>query len=399
MAALLAAALAFAQAAAAAQKPQARVWATAENTRVVVETDAQLQYRRAEYTNPARLVVDINEASLSQQHFDGASVEAAAEYLKGLRVSRRDDKTFRLVFDLAAATAYSIGRIEPVAAYRHRLVIDIKPQTPPDPLLAILRQIEEAEAAQTPAAETAETTDKPFLVLIDPGHGGEDPGAIGKRKTLEKNIVLQISQKLAQEVNRRPNMRAALTRGNDRFIKLRRRVHITRQLDPDAFVSVHADSFSKPTARGSSVFVLSKRGASSAFARRLAENENLSDLVGGVSHTHASADPAAAEALRELSQDGKDRASRILAKLMLAWLNRRAKVSEIGKVNRLHGNRVEYAGFAVLKSPAVPSILVETAFLSNPEEERRLRDIKFQNKIAVAMANALQKYQQQYHTK
>ena len=349
---------------------KARLWVEAEKTRLVLETPAPLTYSISDLESPPRLVIDVaSEEGVSTVH--GADISAAQNYLKGVRSGHPKESVWRVVFDLSAAVNYRVRRFEPVSHFAHRLVIDIEPTNPPDPLLALLEALEgEAD---------------PFLVLVDPGHGGEDPGAVSANNNYEKNVVLAISKKLAREINRRAGMKALLTRDNDRFIKLFNRVHTAHRLQADIFVSIHADSVKSKTARGSSVFVLSKKGATTPGARRLAQSANLSDLIGGESNHY---DAALDSVLREFSKDGKERASYLLAQLIL---------NNIKKINTLHSERVEAAGFAVLKSPSVPSVLVETAFISHPEEEKKLHDQAYQERMARAIADAVEQYKNEFH--
>ncbi|MDP3037272.1 MAG: N-acetylmuramoyl-L-alanine amidase, partial [Rhodocyclaceae bacterium] len=218
-------------------------------------------------------------------------------------------------------------------------------------------------------------------VVIDPGHGGEDPGAIGRGGSYEKNVTLAISRRLKAKIDAEPNMRAVLTRDGDYFVPLGQRVSKARRVRADLFVSVHADAFIKPTARGSSVFVLSENGASSSAARWLANRENAADLVGGVNY--GVKDPHLARTLLDLSQTATLNDSLKLARSVLG---------EIGGINTLHKPHVEQAGFAVLKAPDIPSILVETAFISNPEEEKRLIDDAYQDKMAGALLVGIRRY-------
>lgn len=353
-----------------------RLWASAERTRLVLETAAPLHYRAGSLTAPDRFFIDIT-GTLSPalvNRLDTHTLPPA--YLSGLRAARHDEATLRVVFDLAAGIDYRIEKLKPIGTYRHRLVIDLTPQDAPDLLLPLLLQL---EAKRAPAGDAP-----PFAVLIDPGHGGEDPGAVSPNNRYEKDLVLRIAKRLAQAVQRR-GMQAVLTREGDTFIPLAKRVRIAQCLQVDAFVSVHADSVRRRSARGSSVYILSQKGASSKFARRLAREANLSDLMGGEAHTH---DPGRESTLRQFSQDGKDRASRQLAMLMLA---------NLGQINRLHSRQVESAGFAVLKHPSIPSVLVETAFLSNPVEEQKLLSDTFQQQLADALADALDTYRRHHH--
>ena len=348
---------------------KSRLWPTAEQTRLVIETPAKVEYRILSLQNPERLVLDITDGKNDVSGLNGSDLRDAG-YLHALRAARRNSETLRLVFDIRESVRYEVRALQPVGDYAHRLIMDISPQNAPDPLLALI----ESFGGVAPAED--------FLVVIDPGHGGEDPGAVSRNNIYEKNIVLSICHKLQKEINSRPGMRAALTRTDDRFLPLAQRVITAHRLGADAFISLHADSVVSPKARGSSVFILSQRGASSKFAKRLAHHANLADIVGG-----SATDPQLSAALPAFFQDGKDRASRRLGELILA---------EAGKINRLHKKHVESAGFAVLKSLSIPSVLVETAFISNPEEEKKLRDEGFQLRMAKAIANGVQQYHERY---
>lgn len=369
--------LALAAASAAPAAPgdfKARLWPTAEKTRLVVETPDLVEYRILSLQNPPRLVLDVDGMREFPSFGSGSDVRSAAAYLGGMRTARRDGDTMRMVFDLDESVNYEVRTMQPVGGYAHRLILDIRPQKPPDPLLALIKSME-SEKAQSDAPL--------FRVLIDPGHGGEDPGAVSKNGVLEKDIVLAVSKLLRDEINRRPGMRAFLSREDDRFLPLAQRVLIAHRLEADVFVSVHADSVESPKARGSSVFVLSGRGASSKLAQRLARHANLSDLVGG----DVTEDPQINAALLAFSKDGKDRASRRLAMLIQ---------SNVAGVNTMHKKHTESAGFAVLKSPSIPSVLVETAFISNPEEEKKLLNDAFRRRMARAIADGLQQYRDRY---
>jgi N-acetylmuramoyl-L-alanine amidase len=302
----------------------------------------------------------------------------------------------RVVLDLKAEVKPQIFVLPPVGDYGHRLVLDIYPLEPIDPLMALLQKPElkldnslgksvppAPGAKPSPAARERQSSEVKRLVtiVIDAGHGGEDPGAKGRRGTYEKNVTLTIARKLKSLVDAEPNMRALLTRDGDYFLKLDARVEKARRVKADLFVSVHADAFVKPHARGSSVYALSERGATSKTARAIAQQENMSDLIGGV------------------NVDGRD----TYLKMTLADLSFTAQISdslklgrsvlgELGGVNSLHRTKVEQAGFAVLKAPEIPSILIETAFISNPEEERRLTSSAYQEKIAGAILRGIKGY-------
>ena len=288
--------------------------------------------------------------------------------------------------------------MQPIGTYGHRLVLDLYPTQPIDPLLALIEKSSPADAAagdddaspaiarnvreparRDPSAERR--INRLITVAIDPGHGGEDPGAVGRRGSYEKNVTLRIARTLKEKIDAAPGMRAVLTRDGDYFVPLHKRVAKARAVHADLFVSIHADAFVKPDARGSSVFVLSERGASSAAARWLAKRENNADLIGGVNI--GSQDGHLARTLLDLSQTATINDSMKVGKAVLTHL---------GGVNTLHKPHVEHAGFAVLKAPDIPSILVETAFISNPEEERRLNDRRYQSRMADAILKGIRAY-------
>src|SRR5690606_25574192 len=232
-----------------------------------------------------------------------------------------------------------------------------------------------------PKSERPPQVTRMLTIALDPGHGGEDPGAIGRRGSYEKNVVLQIAKRLKGKLEQQPNMRVMLTRDGDYFVPLGRRVQKARKVQADLFVSIHADAFVQPTANGSSVFVLSEKGASSTAARWLANKENAADLIGGANIKHH--DRQLASVLLDLSTTAQINDSMKLGKAVL---------TEIGGINRLHKGSVEQAGFAVLKAPDIPSILIETAFISNPSEEARLNDDAYQDRMADAITNGIKKY-------
>ena len=361
---------------------RARLWLAPEGSRLVLEGGEELPHKIIVLENPTRVVMDVTVGGVGKfPGLDNADLSDAADYLSNFRYSRFDAKRMRFVFEIKddARTKYNATNIKPLANYGWRLIFDLEPENPPDPLLALLKELDALEKK-----EEAEVI--PFRVVIDPGHGGEDPGAVSPNNNYEKKTVLAISRELGKLLNAQPGVQAILTRNKDKFIKLGERVRIAQRWEADAFISVHADSVKSPRARGSSVFVLSSKGASSRFARLLAKQANLSDLVGGESI--AADDPAVAATLREFSRDGKERGSRDLAKLIL---------QNIGAINKLHSKRVESAGFAVLKSPSIPSVLVETAFISNPAEEKKLLSTEFRKKMAAAIAQGVMEYKTRYH--
>ncbi|HEU4460260.1 MAG TPA: N-acetylmuramoyl-L-alanine amidase [Methylibium sp.] len=388
-----------------------RVWPAADYTRVTLESDTALQARHFVVGNPHRVVIDIEGLEL-----DGALRELVGRiapgdpYIAGVRVGQTRPRVVRLVIDLKQPTLPQVFTLEPVAAYRHRLVFDLHPTAERDPLLALLNDKATADRAATPSERAAsavqdalgdligriegrpgapaaeppaapKATDRFFVVAIDPGHGGEDPGAIGPTGLREKDVVLHVARELHRRINARPNMRAMLTRDADFFVPLHERVRKARRVQADLFVSIHADAFVKPHARGASVFALSESGASSVEAKWLANKENAADLIGGVNVKVK--DAAVNRALLDMSTSAQIKDSLRLGAEVLG---------RIGRVGRLHKRNVEQAGFAVLKAPDVPSILVETAFISNPDEEKLLRSEDHREKLVDALLDGIERY-------
>ncbi|MCD0504047.1 N-acetylmuramoyl-L-alanine amidase [Bordetella petrii] len=396
-----------------------RTWPAEEYTRVTLELDSELKAEQFTLENPHRLVVDIEGLQVSAALNQLVSkVRPDDPYIQALRVAQNRPNVVRLVFDLKQPVAPQVFTLKPVADYQYRLVLDLYPKVAQDPLMAVLgkqaapdvddplaRILEDiarnpvtptAPAPQAkgqepppvlampkPAPEPARPTRRKRMVTIaiDPGHGGEDPGAIGRNGLREKDVVLRIARRLKALIDDQPNMRAYLTRDDDFFVPLHVRVQKARRVRADLFISIHADAWIKPTANGSSVFALSQRGASSTQARWLANKENAADLIGGVNL--GSHDKNVAKVLLDLSTTAQINDSLRLGSAFL---------DEIKKINRLHKRHVEQAGFAVLKAPDIPSILVETAFISNPREESLLRSGSHQQKLAVAMMNGIQQY-------
>lgn len=385
-----------------------RVWPASDYTRVTIESQQPVKHTMFSLDGPDRLVLDLEDVALSAVLNELAGkISADDPYIKGLRVGRYKPGVVRLVFDLKARVKPEVFALKPVGEYGHRLVLDVYPLEPPDPLLAFLKNRDappaEPSAAPKPAPEAAPPqviakNDPPpatksathparppsarlITIVIDAGHGGEDPGARGRRGTLEKHVTLAIAQKLKERIDSEPNMRAVLTRDGDYFIPLHMRVTKARRVRADLFVSIHADAFVKPSANGSSVFALSERGATSAAARWLAKQENDADLIGGVNI--GVQDVYLKQTLLDLSQTASINDSLKLGKVVLA---------EMGGINRLHKNQVEQAGFAVLKAPDIPSILIETAFISNPDEEKKLKSAHHQGKMADAIFNGIKRY-------
>ncbi|MCX8085864.1 MAG: N-acetylmuramoyl-L-alanine amidase [Rhodocyclaceae bacterium] len=367
-----------------------RVWPSADYTRVTLEHDLPIRFSHLLLTNPDRLVLDLEGVEFNSVLASlPGKIDANDPQIKLIRAGRFKPDVVRIVIELKTEVKPQVFTLKPIGDYGHRLVLDLYPAEPPDPLLALLREREAGMAGQSgqKPAEKSPTgeMERLYTIMIDPGHGGEDPGAIGAGGSYEKHVTLAIAKRLKARIDATPNMRALLTRDGDYFIPLHQRVAKARRVKADLFVSIHADAFIKPTARGSSVFVLSENGASSTAARWLAQRENAADLIGGVNL--AVKDPHLARTLFDLSQTATLNDSLKLA---------RAVLDEIGDINTLHKPYVEQAGFAVLKAPDIPSILVETAFISNPEEEKRLNDEAYQEKMAAALLGGIRRYLAQH---
>ncbi|MDB5762281.1 MAG: hypothetical protein JWQ21_1276 [Herminiimonas sp.] len=392
----------------AAQILAVRVWPAEDYTRVTLENDSDLKTSHFIVKDPERLVVDIEGIDLNPE-LKGlvAKIQSNDPYIKQVRVGQNRPKVVRLVFDLKEEIKPQVFMLAPIGEYKHRLIFDLYPVNPPDPIAALIEKgqwtRELPPEAKPPLAESKpENKPKPsdlqtakagsreeklpqmtrmITIALDPGHGGEDPGAIGRSGSREKDVVLSIARRLKAKIEEQPNMRVMLTRDADYFVPLHVRVQKARKVQADLFVSIHADAFVESTARGSSVFALSEKGASSTAARWLANKENSADLIGGVNIKGQ--DRQLASVLLDLSTTAQISDSLKLAKAVLG---------EIGGINRLHKGAVEQAGFAVLKAPDIPSILVETAFISNPEEEARLTDNDYQDQMADAVLKGIRKY-------
>lgn len=385
-----------------------RIWPAPDYTRVTLEHDSPLNFTHFMVEGPDRLVVDIEGVEFNSV-LDSLAKKVAEDdpYVKLLRAGRFKPGVVRVVMELKTKVTPQVFQLKPVGEYGHRLVFDVYPVNPPDPMLALLEGRKDAvepfrpDAAKKPDEKLAQKTepaieapevkttrksgkqivDRMVTITLDPGHGGEDPGAIGKRGSQEKAVTLAIARRLKERIDSEPNMRAVLTRDSDFFVPLQMRVQKARRIQSDLFVSIHADAWIKPDARGSSVFVLSEKGASSTQARMLAQKENEADLIGGVNIDIK--DPFLARTLLDLSQTATINDSLKLGRFVLG---------ELGGVNTLHKAQVEQAGFAVLKAPDIPSILVETAFISNPDEELRLNDEDYQDKLADAIVRGMRQY-------
>ena len=368
-----------------AQIVSTRIWPAKDYTRVTIEAKSEIKFQLFAVKDPERLVIDLEgvefTAALAELH---GKVATGDPYIDKLRAGRNRPGVVRLVLDLKAEVKPQAFTLKPIGQYGHRLVIDLYPMVAPDPLAALI----EADRKRTDAAEPDPTAPprKPKVarlatIVIDPGHGGEDPGALGRLGSREKDITLTIAKRLKALIDAEPDMRAVLTRDADFYVPLQTRVDKARRVKADLFVSVHADAFIRPHARGSSVFALSERRATSEAARWLAKKENEADLVGGVNIDIK--DKYLAQTLLDLSQTATIDHSLRLGSAVLG---------ELGQVNTLHKAQVEQASFAVLKSPDIPSILVETAFISNPEEEKRLNDEGYQNQLARAILAGIKRY-------
>ncbi len=383
----------------AATNASARIWPAQEYTRLILESATPLVSQLMTVKNPNRLVLDLEDVELAGDLAAlGAHVRSDDPYIQAIRVARFKPNVLRVVLDLKADVDAQLFTLKPVGEYGYRVVLDLYPLAPSDPLMALLefeRNGAPGEAAgeegpaptpepRPPAPEAlkpAPGTRRLLLIALDPGHGGEDPGAVGQRGTREKNVTLAIARRLRALIDAQPGMRAILTRDDDYFVPLTTRVQKARRVRADLFISIHADAFTTPTAKGSSVFALSEHGATSAAARWLAQRENEADLIGGVNLD--SKDRMLAKTLLDLSQTAQ----------INDWLRvGRSVLDGIGTINALHKGSVEQAGFAVLKAPDIPSILVETAFISNPEEELKLSNDRYQQKFAESIFGGVKRY-------
>ncbi len=415
-----------------------RIWPAPDYSRVTIESDGQLSTRQLFVASPPRLAVDIEGIDLNPALRElVAQVKADDPYISGIRAGQNAPGVVRLVLDLKQPVLPQVFNLPPVAAYQHRLVLDLYPAQAADPLAALIAERLRDGASPTPrpsltpsttlsqppapdplgdliaqhaaraparpaagpaapapspapaptgAGTTADArTERLIIVALDPGHGGEDPGAVGPGGTREKDVVLQIAHRLRERINATTingnPMRAFLTRDADFFVPLHVRVQKARRVQADLFMSIHADAFFTPRPQGGSVFALSERGASSSAARWLADKENAADAVGGINAR--AKDAQVQRALLDMSTTAQINDSLKLGSALLG---------EMGKVGKLHKPRVEQAGFAVLKAPDIPSVLVETAFISNPDEEARLKSDDYQDQLADALMQGIRRY-------
>ena len=417
-----------------------RVWPAPDYSRVTIESDGLLKATQQLVGSPPRLAVDIEGIELNPALRElVAKVQADDPNIAGIRVGQNTPGSVRLVIDLKVPILPQVFSLPPIAAYQHRLVFDLYPTKAADPLAALIaerlnekQQTEGAKqaasqgiAAGAPAQKSAGTdplgdliaqtdrkpgaaktapplgdrsdrtdradrTDRLIIIALDPGHGGEDPGAVGPGGTREKDVVLQLAHRLRDRINAATvkngsstlAMRAFLTRDADFFVPLHVRVQKARRVQADLFVSIHADAFFTPRPQGASVFALSQGGASSSAARWMADKENKADLIGGL-NISSRKDAQVQRALLDMSTTAQINDSLKLGGAML---------SAIGRVGKLHKPRVEQAGFAVLKAPDIPSVLVEAAFISNPEEEAKLVSAEYQEQLADALMRGIEAY-------
>ncbi len=357
---LSAAALALAACTAvqAADVQQMRLHSAPDHTRLVLDLSGPVDHSVFELDNPARLVVDLDRGRM---RFDPSRLDLSGTPLSGVRAAPRDGNRLRVVLDLRRKLEPKTFRLAPVAPYGHRLVIDLY----------------EKERQQVSRSARDESPKRDVVVAIDAGHGGGDPGAIGPNGALEKDVVLAIARRVETMLKAEPGIRPVMIRTGDYYVPLIRRTQLAREHRADLFVSVHADAFHRPSARGASVYTLSDRGASSETASWLAARENRADLIGGVGDVSLNdKDDVLAQVLLDLSVNASLSASLDVGERVL---------DSLGGVARLHSRRVEQAGFRVLRSPDIPSILVETGFISNPEESRLLVTRDYQQRIATAI--------------
>ena len=400
-----------------------RIWPAPDYSRVTIESDSALQFKQLFVPSPPRLAVDIQGIELNAElKALVAKLGADDPTIAGIRVGQSAPGLVRLVLDLKQAVAPQVFTLPPVAAYRHRLVFDLYPTQQADPLEALIAErlkdstlprptadplgeliarqgqkpVPPAIVASAPAISASDTrtymsapapaaTDRLIIIALDPGHGGEDPGAIGPGGTREKNVVLRLAHRMRERINNSSvngnPMRAYLTRDADFFVPLHVRVQKARQVQADLFISIHADAFYTPRPQGASVFALSQGGASSSAARWMADRENKADQIGGLNVK--TKDAQVKHMLFDMSTTAQINDSLKLGGAMLG---------EIGRVGKLHKGRVEQAGFAVLKAPDIPSVLVEAAFISNPEEEAKLNSDAYQDQVADALMRGIETY-------
>jgi N-acetylmuramoyl-L-alanine amidase len=344
-----------------------RVWAAPDSTRVVFDISGPVEHKLSLLKEPYRTVIDLKNSSMNK---DATQPGDEDKFLQGIRTATRNKDDLRIVLDLKKFVNYKSFQLEPNKHYGHRLVVDL-----------YSNEIKKEKPIDVEEEITKANLPRDVIIAIDAGHGGEDPGAKGPSGVYEKNVVLKIAQDLVAAINKERGMKAVMIREGDYYMSLRKRINKAREYKADLFMSIHADAFRDPKVHGSSVYVLSKKGASSEAAKWLAESENASDLIGGVSLDGK--DDVLASVLLDLSQTASLEASIDIADRVLRGLK------GIGKV---HKRTVQSAGFAVLKSPDIPSILIETAFISNPNEEKKLLSASHRKNMASAIVHGLRGY-------
>jgi N-acetylmuramoyl-L-alanine amidase len=340
-----------------------RTWADGDKTRVVLDLSGPAEHRLFTLTGPDRIVVDLPRTAIDPKF----SVGDSTGIVRRIRTGQRDDATSRIVLDVAAAVRTQSFLLEPDKDHGHRLVIDLTPTA--------------GSHAEIRAPRPANPRGRDLVIAIDAGHGGKDPGASGTNGVREKDVVMQIARRLARELEAQPGFKPLLVRDSDSFVTLRERTEIARRAEADLFVSIHADAYRNTTARGATVYVLSSKGASDEAGRRLAERENGADLIGGVSLADQESDIASV--ILDITQTAALSASISAAEDIMR---------ELGGITRLRKSEVQQAGFVVLKSPDIPSVLVETAYLSNPSEADALKSANHQAKLARALSSGIVRY-------
>lgn len=344
-----------------------RIWSAPDHVRLVFDADSPIEHKLFTMKDPHRLVLDLKNTQLPENLPDP---DKDNRFIRNLRSAKRGKTDTRVVLDLVRAVKPMSFILQPSHPYGHRLVVDLYDKAG-----------ESVSSKPTPVKSVDKLGHRDIVIAIDAGHGGDDPGAKGRSGTYEKDVVLAISRRLVKMINQQKGMKGVLIRDGDYYIGLRKRMEKAREHQADLFVSIHADAFRDPRVTGSSVYTLSRRGASSEAAKWLADRENSADLVGGV--TLDGKDETLASVLLNLSQIGSSQVSNEAAEMVL---------KELSKLGKIHKRRVQNAGFMVLKSPDIPSMLVETAFISNPVEERRLRDPGYQTKLASAILSGISTY-------
>ncbi|WP_342630852.1 N-acetylmuramoyl-L-alanine amidase [Marinobacter alkaliphilus] len=355
---------------AATQIEGVRLWPAPDHTRLVLDTAGSVEHNVFALSGPSRLVIDLKNTSLKA---DFSKVDLSGSPIERIRSAPRNGSDLRVVLDLKSDIKPRSFVLEPNQQYGHRLVVDL-----------IDEKGSRLERAASPTVTQDSAGKRDIIIVIDPGHGGEDPGAIGPRGTREKDVVLRMSKTLMDLINKQPGFTAKLTRTGDYYIGLRNRTLLARKYNADLFVSVHADAFRTPQPSGASVFALSQRGATSETARWLAQSENRSDLIGGAGGVSLDGrDDMLAGVLLDLSMTASINASLGVGSSVLG---------QLGGVAKLHKPGVEQAAFAVLKSPDIPSILVEAGFISNPKEEQNLATEWYRNRLANAIMDGIHEY-------